>query len=131
MACILFVDDDPLTLDLLKRSCQVLGHRVVLASTGAQAIECATKDQPDLIFADMRLQDIDGLSLVRTLKQQAQTDHIPVVMLSASPEVDAAELARQAGAVDFLAKPVRLQTLQEMILLYATAKTNDQGKTAE
>lgn len=130
MTCILFVDDDPLTLDMLKRSCQVLGHRAVLASTGTQALEYAALEQPSLIFADMRLQDMDGLNLVRALKQQAGTKHIPIVILSASPEVDAAELAHQAGAADFLAKPIRLQTLQEKIQHYATGKTDDQDQVA-
>lgn len=118
MARILFVDDDPLTLETLKRSAELFGHEAVLASSGEQAQILIGEQPPDLILTDMMLPDMDGLSLVKDLKHNPSVAQIPVVMLSASPEIDASQVALEAGAEEFLAKPIRLQTLQEVIERY-------------
>ena len=118
MARILFVDDDPLTLETLKRSAEIFGHEAVLASSGEQAQTSIGDQPPDLILTDMMLPDIDGLTLVKDLKRNPSAAEIPVVMLSASPEIDASQAAMEAGAEEFLAKPIRLQTLQDVIERY-------------
>jgi CheY-like chemotaxis protein len=120
MARILFVDDDPFTLETLRKSVQLFGHDAILASSGSQALTLAAERTPDLIIADMRLPDLGGLALIDQLKQNPDTAGIPVVILSAGPELDAAEQAQAAGASDYLLKPVRLQTLQQVIERYAT-----------
>lgn len=118
MARILFVDDDPLTLVTLKKSVEIFGHEAILASSGEEAQTLAANQKPDLIMTDMRLPDIDGLTLVRELKEDPDTSTIPVIVLSASPEVEATELAIASGAEEFIPKPVRLQTLEEVIQRY-------------
>ncbi len=118
MARILFVDDDPLTLETLKRSVEIFGHEALLASSGEQAEALVAEQRPDLILTDMKLPDMDGLSLVKSLKDIPSAAHIPVIVLSASPEVDASEISLAAGAEEFLTKPVRLQTLQDVIRRY-------------
>src|SRR3989304_7643507 len=118
MATILFVDDDPFTLETLKKSVLLFGHEAVLANSGGGALTLAATRSPDLIMTDMRLPDMDGLTLVKYLQQDAATKDIAVVVLSASVEMDIAELARSAGAKDFLSKPVRLNILQEVIQRY-------------
>jgi CheY-like chemotaxis protein len=118
MARILFIDDDPLTLETLKRSAEIFGHEAILASSGEQARAMISEAPPDLILTDMMLTDTDGLSLVKDLKQNPSAAAIPVVMLSASPEIDASQLALEAGVEEFLAKPIRLQTLQDVIERY-------------
>ena len=118
MARILFIDDDPLTLETLKRSAEIFGHEAVLASSGEQAQTLLGDQPPDLILTDMMLPDIDGLTLVKDFKRNPAAADIPVVMLSASPEIDASQVALEAGAEEFLAKPIRLQTLQDVIERY-------------
>lgn len=118
MARILFVDDDPLTLETLKRSAEIFGHEAVLASSGEQVQTLIDEQPPDLIMTDMMLPDMDGLTLLRNLKSNPSAVDIPVVMLSASPEIDASQVALEAGAEEFLAKPIRLQTLQDVIERY-------------
>jgi CheY-like chemotaxis protein len=122
MARILFVDDDPNTLQTLSKSAQVLGYQSLQAHSGQEAVDLAASQLPELILTDMRLPDMDGLTLIRTLRQDSRTAAIAIVVLSASPEFDAAELARTAGADEFLSKPVRLQTLQETIERYTGAR---------
>lgn len=119
MARILFVDDDPLTLETLKRSVELFGHEAILATSGKQAETIIADHRPDLILTDMRLPDMDGLSLVKTIKETPSVADIPIVVLSASPEVDVGEISLAAGAEEFLTKPVRLETLQDVIRRYA------------
>jgi CheY-like chemotaxis protein len=118
MARILFVDDDPLTLETLKRSAELFGHEAILASSGEQAQALIGEQLPDLILTDMMLPDTDGISLINNFKDDPRVAEVPVIMLSASPEIDASQVSMSAGAVEFLAKPIRLQTLQDVIERY-------------
>jgi CheY-like chemotaxis protein len=118
MASILFIDDDPLTLETLKRSIEIFGHQAILASSGEQAQLLATEQTPDLILTDMNLPDVDGISLVKQFKHDSRVSKIPIIILSASPEVDAAELSLAAGAEEYLEKPIRLDKLQSIIERY-------------
>jgi CheY-like chemotaxis protein len=118
MACILFIDDDPFTLETLTKAVQVLGHQALLANTGQEGLDIAANQLPDLIFTDMSLPDMDGLTLVTKLKSMPAVASIPVLVLSASPVLDAIELAKKAGAADYLTKPIRLQILLEVIERY-------------
>jgi len=120
MARILFVDDDPHTLETLSKSVSLFGHEALRASSGEQALALAAAELPDLIITDIRLADIDGLALTRQLQDTPGTMQIPVVILSASPELEVAEAAQQAGAREFLSKHIRLNTLQEVIQRYAS-----------
>ena len=120
MARILFVDDDPNTLETLDKSAQLFGHQAIIAKSGEEALKLAAAQSPDLIMTDMMLPDMDGLALLDQLRQNDATVSIPVVVLSASAEMDIAQLSEQAGADSFLSKPVRLQTLQNVFERYTS-----------
>jgi two-component system sensor histidine kinase/response regulator len=115
MALILFVDDDPLTLEVLKKAVEIFGHQAILAFSGKEALVKAASASPDLILVDMRLNDMDGLSVVSTLRANPVTASIPAVILSAGQELDALERAQAAGAMTYLHKPVQLQALLDLI----------------
>jgi CheY-like chemotaxis protein len=119
MALILFVDDDPYTLETLTKAAEVLGHKAVVADSYQAAISLLGETVPDLIFTDMNLTGKNGISLVQEIKGKRRTSGIPVIILSASPEVASAEEAQAAGALAYLHKPVRLNKLQEVIQFYA------------
>ena len=119
MVRVLFVDDDPLTLETLTRAVEILGHQALVAHSGAEGIALAAQELPDLVISDLRLADMDGLQLVRQVKGSPASGHIPVLILSASPEADALSLAMQAGAEAYLDKPVHLQELLQVIERYA------------
>jgi two-component system, cell cycle response regulator DivK len=118
MARILFIDDDPMTLETLTNAVQIFGHQAMQASTGQQGLALATGQAPDLIFLDLSLADIDSLALVGMLRSQPATAAIPVLVLSAGPELDVAERVRAAGAQAYLSKPIHLQTLIDAINHY-------------
>jgi CheY-like chemotaxis protein len=120
MARVLFIDDDPFTLETLTKAAQLLGHQALVAGSGQDAVELALREIPDVIFTDMQLPDTDGASLVCRLKSLETVAHIPMFILSASPTVDAVENAQAAGAVAYLNKPIRLQTLLEILQKYTS-----------
>jgi len=121
MARILFIDDDPFTLETMMKAVQVFGHQAILASNGQEALAKVVEEKPDLIFTDMALPDMDGLTLLKRFKELSIVSEIPVIMLSASPELDATELALAAGAKAYINKPVRLQALLDLIQEYTTS----------
>lgn len=120
MARILFVDDDPYTLLTLTKAAQVLGHEAIAASNSQEALTLVSEQPPDLIFTDMRLSNMEGTTLIRQLKAREDSLDIPVFVLSASPTENAVKRAEEAGAVAYLDKPLRLQTLLDIIEEYAS-----------
>ena len=120
MARLLFIDDDTDTLLTLKKAVEMFGHQPTLASTGEQGLRVAAQLLPDLIFVDHNLTDMSGMDVVEGLRQNAETTNIPVMMLSAGPELDAAERAKAAGVREYLLKPVRLQILLDVIQKYTS-----------
>jgi CheY-like chemotaxis protein len=75
---------------------------------GRMAITLAIDHRPDLILLDLNLPDISGLDVLRALKKDMRTQHIPVIMVSADPSASSQELARQSGALRYLAKPLEV-----------------------
>jgi len=117
MARVLFIDDDPLTLETYSTIIGYFGHDILLASTAEQAIQVAESEQPDMMFVDMHLPDMHGFDLLRHLHQNAGTSHIPAVMISAEPEIFA-ENAVKSGAQEFRSKPILPDDLLALIERY-------------
>lgn len=119
MARILFVDDDPLTLETYSYIIGFYGHEVLLESTAEQAIRTATEEVPDLLVLDMNLPDLHGFDLLRRLRKNTKTADIPAIMVSASPDA-MAESAIRAGAQEFRSKPVLPDELLAIIDHYTS-----------
>lgn len=115
MARVLFVDDDPFTLETLSKAIEVLGHQALIASSGQEALKLVEEQSPDLIFTDMLLSDTDGATLINLLRSRERTAETPMFVLSASPTEGAVEKSEAAGAQAYLNKPIRLQTLIDII----------------
>ena len=120
MTRILFIDDDPLTLETYAHIINFYGHEVLLAGTAEQALKTATNELPDLIILDMNLPDLHGFDLLRRLRQNTKTVDIPAVMISASPEI-VADSAIQAGAQEFHGKPIFPDDLLAIIEKYTSS----------
>jgi putative nucleotidyltransferase with HDIG domain len=102
---ILVVDDDRRVIDLLQISLTQNGYKVNTALTGEEGLESVRREPPDLIILDLRLPKKTGFEVCATLKSSKDTAHIPVVMVSASAEVDARLQGLMHGADDYLTKP--------------------------
>ncbi|WP_312520114.1 diguanylate cyclase domain-containing protein [Massilia sp.] len=107
-SAILIVDDAPDSLGLLQDIMRQQGYQTFVATSGKRALDIATRVQPDLILLDVILPDLDGLEICRRLKRQPDTAHIPVIFVSSCGETDDVVAGFDTGAVDYIAKPVRL-----------------------
>ena len=83
MAKILLVEDNEMNRDMLSRRLSRRGFEVIVAVDGKQALELARSQSPDLIVMDMRLPDVTGWEVTRTLKSDDATRHVPVLALTA------------------------------------------------
>ena len=105
-ATLLIVDDDVEVRQLLELLLQDQGYRTLTASSGEQALAMVAQQAPDLILLDAMLPGTDGYQVARQLKANQSTANIPIIMLSAFGEPSARLLGLEAGAEDFLCKPV-------------------------
>jgi CheY-like chemotaxis protein len=105
MATILLVEDHPMNRKLV-RDILLFQFDVEEAVSAEAAEEYLRTHHPDLILLDIQLPGMDGLSLMRRLKAEPATADIPVVALSAHAMTRDIELARQAGCVDYITKPI-------------------------
>ena len=105
-ATLLIVDDDVHVRELLELLLQDQGYRTLTASSGEQALAMVAQQAPDLILLDAMLPGTDGYQVARQLKANQSTANIPIIMLSALGEQSARLLGLEAGAEDFLSKPV-------------------------
>ncbi|HPA52105.1 MAG TPA: response regulator [Thermoanaerobaculia bacterium] len=111
MAKILVVDDDEMNRDMLSRRLLRKGYEVALAVNGAEAIEKARAERPELILMDLSMPVLDGYEATRRLKADTSTSRIPIIGLSAHAMVGDREKALSAGCDDYDTKPVELPRL--------------------
>lgn len=109
---ILIVDDLATNRIILKVKLNAAYHETLQASSGAQALEMARAELPKMILLDMMLPDISGIEVCRRLRADPATQHIPIVIITASGDRTNRLRALEAGADEFLTKP-----LNEVILL--------------
>ena len=103
---ILVVDDEEPNRRLMEAMLIPLGYEVLFARDGLEALEQVRKAPPDVILLDIMMPEMDGLAVARRLKENEETKIIPVVMVTSLNEVVDRVKALEAGADDFLSKPV-------------------------
>lgn len=108
---VLVVDDQAVIRRLLSRHLEAQGYRVVAATSGVQALELLRTLDVDVILLDVVMRGIDGYEVCRQLKSDARTMFIPVVMVTVLSDREARIRAIEAGADEFLSKPVYQEEL--------------------
>jgi two-component system, cell cycle response regulator len=108
---ILIVDDEPLDVKLLEASLSREDYRVFSAHDGPTAVEKVETIQPDLILLDIMMPSIDGYEVTRRLKTSAKTRDIPIILITSLTGIDDKNKGMQAGADEFLNKPVNTTEL--------------------
>jgi len=124
---ILAVEDDPVARAVLRQALLHLGHEVIDAKDGAEALRKLEKESVRLIVSDWVMPEVDGLELCRAVRNRVNADYVYFILLtSREADVDNQREAIEAGVDDFLTKPLNLQEIwmrlrvAERILRYAT-----------
>jgi sigma-B regulation protein RsbU (phosphoserine phosphatase) len=104
---ILVVDDSPTNLQVMVRTLQGTGHRILVARDGPTALEIARRGAPDLVLLDVMMPGIDGFEVCRRLKADPATNKAAVIFLSARGEVSDKVSGLVLGAVDYITKPIQ------------------------
>ncbi|MBW3657901.1 MAG: response regulator [Actinobacteria bacterium] len=112
MARILLVDDDPATLDVLDFAFQLEGHETTTAVDGQEGLEAAVTVLPDLIVLDSMMPRMDGLTAARLIRETAELDGIPIIMLTAKAMSSDIWAGWQAGVDSYITKPLDLDVLR-------------------
>ncbi|TAK10339.1 MAG: hybrid sensor histidine kinase/response regulator [Candidatus Manganitrophaceae bacterium] len=107
MPTILVVDDTETNRYILEKILKTEGFQVITASNGAETLERAAQDRPDLILLDINMPDMDGFHVCRYLKENPQTEVIPVIIISATYyDLESRVRGIELGAIDYLTQPV-------------------------
>jgi DNA-binding response OmpR family regulator len=96
---------------LLRRVLETENYLVVTAENGKQAVPLVEKENPDLVITDYRMPEMDGVELIRALKSGEATAGIPIIMVTVEDEVEPEVEVFDAGAADYLTKPLSKKRL--------------------
>ncbi|MBL8987627.1 MAG: sigma-54-dependent Fis family transcriptional regulator [Gemmatimonadetes bacterium] len=110
MATILCVDDEPSVGVVLEAALAKLGHTSILAGSVDDAMKAVSRQQFDLIISDYRMPNATGLDLLGLLEKEGH--QIPVIIMTGYSSVEHAVMSLRSGAIDYLTKPVRQETLR-------------------
>ena len=130
-ARILIVDDEPFNVDLLEQEVELMGYQSLSAGNGQEAIEAVRRAPPDLILLDVMMPVMDGFACCRALKEDPETRLIPIVIMTALDGFEDRIKGIEAGADDFLTKPVNERELQARIRTALRYKQTVDQKVAE
>ncbi|WP_298733697.1 response regulator [uncultured Chitinophaga sp.] len=112
---ILLIEDKPTLLDTLKSLLELNHYKVIVASNGAEGMEQAKLNRPDLVISDIYMPVLNGYELLELLKKDDMLRNIPVIMLTAKTEIDEIDLAMQKGADGYVTKPFVFKNLHAII----------------
>jgi DNA-binding response OmpR family regulator len=113
---ILIIDDEKDFAHFVKENLQLISnYTVVTASKGKKGIRAALKENPDLILLDVTMPGIDGFEVLKRLKKNEKTYHIPVIMLITKSDDETKLKASDTYADDFIVKPVETKALRAKI----------------
>ena len=131
-ARILVVDDEPAIREYEASLLSELGHEVLAAADGTEALELARTKQPHLILLDIMMPELSGIEVCRQLRADPRTRDIRVIVVSAVEAKRALEESIIAGADDFLAKPIHaLELMVRVRSILRVRNIPDEGERLE
>jgi sigma-B regulation protein RsbU (phosphoserine phosphatase) len=117
---ILVVDDNPVNLQVLVRTLDGQGHRILVAKTGHAALEIARRVRPNLVLLDVMMPDLGGFEVCRALKADPAMKETAVIFLSALGDVEDKVSGLTLGAVDYITKPIQPEEVQVRVSNHLT-----------
>jgi len=108
---VLIADDNQIIIKLLVNILESENYHVVSADNGLDALKLAHQEKPDLIITDYLMPQMNGMELIKKIKSQLSTRVIPIIMLTAKDEVDSEVAVIDAGADDYITKPLNAKRI--------------------
>jgi len=119
---VLLVDDEPANLDILRQALDGRGYRLLVATSGEDALKVARRSRPSLVLLDVVMPGIDGYETCRRLKADSGTAGAAVIFLSALTEASEKVRGLEAGAVDFVTKPFQPEEVVARVHTHLTVQ---------
>ena len=120
---IMIVDDEPIMMELVQAFLQEKGYRNFHAiDQSAKALEAVKRKSPDVLLLDLMMPEISGFDILKAIRADKETAHMPVVVFTSSSDAETKLRALELGATDFLAKPVDPSEMALRIRNILTAK---------
>jgi diguanylate cyclase (GGDEF)-like protein len=125
VATLLLVDDEPMNRDALQRRLTRAGYHILTAETGSEALEVADANRVDLVLLDVMMPGMDGIETLRRLRRSRSVAELPVIMVTAKNSSEDVVEALDAGANDYVTKPVDFAIAHARIRTQLTARRAD------
>ncbi len=118
---LLLVDDQPINIQALHQAFAA-DHQVLMATRGEQALALCARQAPDLVLLDVEMPEMDGYEVCRRLKADPATQDIPVIFVTSHSDAEAETRGLEAGAVDFITKPINPRIVRARVRTHLTLK---------
>ncbi len=115
MSKVLVIDDSPTEIYQFKLMLEGLGHEVITAENGRDGVALAVKEQPDLVLMDIVMPGMNGFHATRQICRGAETQHIPVIIVSSKNQETDKVWGERQGAKGYVTKPVDTRELVTMM----------------
>lgn len=112
---LLFVDDDPILREFASVHLASEHMQLSTAADGAEGLAAIAADSPDLVLLDLDMPNIDGFEVLRRLRADPATEHLPVIVVTGREDTAAIDRAFDAGATSFIAKPINWRLLNYQV----------------
>jgi DNA-binding response OmpR family regulator len=116
-ANILIVDDEPMTVDVLKRRLEQNGYSTASAHDGVACVEHLKLHRPDLVLMDVAMPGMNGIDCIAELRKTWSLDSLPIIVISAMVDSDDVVTAIDAGANDYIVKPINMKVLMARVAM--------------
>ncbi len=116
MAVVLVIDDDQHIRYLLKVALEGMGHQIIEATNGKEALDAIQKTSPSLVIVDIFMPEMDGIELIRTTRRT--NSDVKIIVISGNSfmkEIDLFKVAQRLGATHTLQKPFEIRALLDMV----------------
>jgi len=115
---ILVIDDEPDLVDFVKNWLESKGYEVITAHDGPEGLKKAGEEKPSLVILDVKMPGMDGFEVLDQLRDNPETQYLPIVILTQRRETGSLFKAKEMGTTDYIMKPFKLEELLEMVNRY-------------
>ncbi len=120
---VLLIDDEKPYTKVIKDALEAQGIQVVVANSAMEALMLFQQVTPDLVLLDVMMPEVDGLKLLRWLREHSERKRVPIHVVSAKAQPQDREAALRSGADGFTAKPFTMEELRKLIREYVAVES--------